>query len=98
MWDVWSLSLWATLWILAMLTNTLFVLLIIWTIFILETVSVIIQLTSKKLRNWKKIFRIAPYHHHLEAIWWSEENVVFRLWLIWIVTSVTGIITYILQK
>lgn len=98
MWDVWSLSLWATLWILAMITNTLFVLLITGTIFILETLSVIIQLTSKKLRNGKKVFRIAPYHHHLEAIWWSEENVVFRLRLIWIITSVIWIITYILQK
>ena len=98
MWDVWSLSLWATLWILAMITNTIFVLLIIWSIFILETLSVIIQLTSKKLRNWKKIFKIAPFHHHLEAIWWSEENVVFRLWLVWIITSVIGVIFYTLQK
>jgi phospho-N-acetylmuramoyl-pentapeptide-transferase len=98
MWDVWSLSLGATLWILAMITNTLFVLLIIWTIFILNTLSVIIQLTSKKLRNWKKIFRIAPFHHHLEAIWWAEETVVFRLRLIWIITSVVWIIFYIMQK
>jgi phospho-N-acetylmuramoyl-pentapeptide-transferase len=98
MWDVWSLALWANLWILAMITNTLFVLLIIWSIFILETISVIIQLTSKKLRNWKKIFRIAPFHHHLEAIWWSEENVVFRIWLVWLITSVIWIIFYILQK
>ena len=98
MWDVWSLALWSTLWILAMITNTLFVLIIVWAIFILETISVIIQLTSKKLRNWKKIFRIAPFHHHLEAIWWSEETVVFRMWLVWMVTSVVWIIFYILQK
>ncbi len=98
MWDVWSLALGANLWILAMITNTLFVMIIIWWIFILETLSVTIQLTSKKFRNWKKIFRIAPYHHHLEAIWWSEENVVFRFWLIWLITSVIGIIFYILQK
>jgi len=98
MWDVWSLALWANLWILAMLTNTIFVLLIVWSIFILETISVIIQLTSKKLRNGKKIFRIAPFHHHLEAIWWSEETVVFRIWLIWLVTTVIWTIFYILQK
>ncbi len=98
MWDVWSLALWANLWILAMLTNTIFVVMIIWSIFILETLSVIIQLTSKKLRNGKKVFRIAPFHHHLEAIWWSEENVVFRFWLIWLLTSVIWIIFYILQK
>lgn len=98
MWDVWSLALWANLWIMAMLTNTVFVLFIVWAIFIFETLSVIIQLTSKKFRNWKKIFKIAPFHHHLEAIWRSEENVVFRLWLVWIILSVVWIIFYILQK
>ncbi len=98
MWDMGSLSLWAALWIIAMITNTLFVLLIVWAIFIFETISVIIQLTSKKLRKWKKIFKIAPFHHHLEAIWWTEETVVFRLWLIWIIFSIFGIIFYILQK
>jgi len=98
MWDVWSLALWANLWIIAMITNTVFILVIIWAIFIFETLSVIIQLTSKKLRKWKKVFLIAPFHHHLEALWWSEENVVFRLWLIGMITSVFGIIFYILQK
>lgn len=98
MWDIWSLSLWASIWIIAMITNTIFILIIIWSIFIFETLSVIIQLTSKKLRKGKKIFKIAPFHHHLEAIWWSEENVVFRLWLIWIINSVFAIIFYTLQK
>lgn len=97
MWDVWSLALWANLWIMAMLTNTVVILFIVWAIFIFETISVIIQLTSKKFRNWKKVFKIAPFHHHLEAIWWSEENVVFRLWLIWLLLAVTWIIFYILQ-
>lgn len=94
MWDVWSLALWANLWIMAMLTNTIPVLMIVWAIFIFETLSVIIQLISKKLRNWKKIFRIAPFHHHLEAIGWSEETVVFRLWLVWIVLSAIWLIVY----
>jgi len=98
MWDVWSLALWANLWIMAMLTNTLGILIVIWLIFILESASVVIQLTSKKFRNWKKIFRIAPFHHHLEAIGWPEENVVFRLWLVWIILWVSGIIFYIMQK
>jgi phospho-N-acetylmuramoyl-pentapeptide-transferase len=98
MWDVWSLALWANLWIMAMLTNTIFILIMVCAIFIFETLSVIIQLTSKRLRNWKKIFIIAPFHHHLEAIWWSEENVVFRLWLIGLIFSIFGIIFYILQK
>ncbi len=96
--DVGSLSLWAALGIMAMLTNTIFVLLIVGAIFIFETISVMIQLTSKKLRNWKKVFKIAPFHHHLEAIWWAEETVVFRLWLIWIIFAIFGIMFYILQK
>lgn len=97
MWDVWSLALWANLAIMAMLTNTIFVLLIVGLIFILEAFSVVIQLTSKKLRNGKKVFKIAPFHHHLEAIWWSEENVVFRLWILGIIFSVIWIIFYWLQ-
>ena len=98
MWDMWSLALWANLWIIAMLTNTIFVLFIVWAIFIAETISVIIQLTSKKLRNWKKVFRIAPFHHHLEAIGWKEETVVFRLWLLWLISSIFWVIFYLLQK
>ena len=66
--DIGSLSLGATLAIMAMMTDTLIVLLITGAIFWLELVSVIIQLFSKKFRNGKKIFRIAPFHHHLEAI------------------------------
>lgn len=95
--DIGSLSLWANLGIMAMLTNTIFVLIIVWALFILETLSVIIQLTSKKLRNGKKVFKIAPFHHHLEAIGWKEETVVFRMWLISIILSVVGIIFYKLQ-
>jgi len=98
MWDDWSLALWANLWIIAMLTNTVFILIIVWAIFIFETLSVIIQLTSKKLRKWKKVFLVAPFHHHLEALGWSEENVVFRLWLVGMMTSIIWVIFYMLQK
>jgi len=98
MWDVGSLALWANLWLMALLTNTVFILIIVGLIFILETMSVIIQLTSKKLRNGKKVFKIAPFHHHLEACWWSEETVVFRLWLVGLILSVVGVIFYMITK
>lgn len=98
MWDVWALALWANLWVIAMMTNTLIVLVIISWIYILEILSVIIQLTSKKLRNWKKVFRIAPFHHHLEAIWWKEESVVMRFWLIWMILSSIWLFTSYLLK
>jgi len=98
MWDVGSLALGANLWLMALLTNTLAILVIIGLIFILETLSVIIQLTSKRLRNGKKVFKIAPFHHHLEACGWSEETVVFRMWLVWLILSVVGMIFYMITK
>lgn len=85
--DLGSLSLGATLAIIAMMTDTLVILLVTGSLFILETVSVIVQMASKKLRNGKKIFRIAPFHHHLEAIGWKEETIVQRFWLIGIVLA-----------
>lgn len=90
--DIGSLALGANLGIIAMMTDTLIVLVIISGIYILEICSVIIQLTSKKLRNGKKVFRIAPFHHHLEAIGWSEETVVMRFWLIGMILSSVGLI------
>ena len=96
--DVWSLALWANLWLMALLTNTVAILVIVWMIFILETLSVIIQLTSKSLRKGKKVFKIAPFHHHLEACWWSEETVVFRLWLVGMILSVVWVIFYMITK
>ncbi len=96
--DVGSLALWANLGIMAMMTDTLAVLVIISWIYILEICSVIIQLTSKKLRNGKKVFRIAPFHHHLEAIGWSEETVVMRFWLVGMILSSIGLIVSFVMK
>ena len=90
MWDTGSLSLWATLAVIAMMTDTVLGFIVMSGIFILETLSVIIQMLSKKFRNGKKVFRIAPFHHHLEAIGWREETIVMRLWLIGMVLAVIG--------
>lgn len=98
MWDVWALALGANLWIIAMMTNTLIVLIIISWIYILEILSSLIQVTSKKLRKGKKVFRIAPFHHHLEAIGWKEESVVMRFWLIWMILSSVGLLVSFLLK
>lgn len=97
MWDTWSLSLWATLAVIAMMTDTLAVLFVSSAIFWLELLSVILQLTSKKFRNGKKIFRIAPFHHHLEALWWTEDTIVMKFWLISIVlVALWGVISQII--
>lgn len=95
--DIGSLSLGATLAIMAMMTDTLIILAITSTPFWLELLSVIVQMTSKKLRNGKKIFRIAPFHHHLEAIGWSEETIVMRFWIIEIVlVAIGGVVSQLL--
>jgi phospho-N-acetylmuramoyl-pentapeptide-transferase len=80
--DTGSLALGATLGVIAMMTDSVFVLPIIGFVFIVEILSVIIQLTSKKLRNGKKVFHIAPIHHHFEYIGWTESQIVMRAWIV----------------
>jgi phospho-N-acetylmuramoyl-pentapeptide-transferase len=90
--DTGSLALGATLGVIAMMIDALVVLPLIGFIFVLETLSVIIQLTSKKLRNGKKIFRVAPIHHHFEAIGWTEPQIVMRFWIIGSAMAMLGLI------
>ncbi len=96
--DTGSLALGATLAVIAMMTDTLLAFVVMSSIFIGETLSVIIQIASKKFRNGKKIFRIAPFHHHLEAIGWEEETIVMRLWLIGMVLTIAGTIIALIGK
>ena len=77
--------------VVAMLTDTLFILPVIAFVFVLETLSVIIQITSKKLRH-KKVFLSAPVHHHLEATGWPETKVTMRFWLIGAVCGIIGLL------
>jgi phospho-N-acetylmuramoyl-pentapeptide-transferase len=80
------------------MTDTILAFIVMSSIFILETLSVMIQMTSKKLRNGKKIFRIAPFHHHLEAIGWQEETIVMRFWIIGMILTITGTIIALMGK
>ncbi len=79
--DTGAISLGATLGVIAMMTDSVAVLPIIGFIFVVETISVIIQLFSKKFFH-KKVFLIAPLHHHFEKKGWSEPNIVMRFWII----------------
>jgi len=89
--DTGSLSLGATLGVIAMMTDTMLVLPLIGFIFVAETMSVIIQLTSKKLFG-KKVFKIAPIHHHFEHLKWGEAKIVMRFWIIGGMFTVVGLI------
>lgn len=95
--DTGSMSLGVTLGIVAMLTNTALLLPIISFLLVVESLSVILQVLSKKIRK-KKIFLSAPIHHHLEAIGWPESKIVMRFWIISGVTAVMGIILFLIDK
>lgn len=96
--DTGAIALGATLGVVAMLTNSALVLPIIGFVFVAETLSVIIQITSKKLRHGKKVFLSAPIHHHFEAIGWPEYKVTMRFWLIGMVMAVVGVVIGILGR
>lgn len=90
--DTGALALGATLAVMAFMINEVLLLPIVGFVFVIEMLSVIIQLTSKKLRNGKKVFRSAPFHHHLEALEWGESKVTMRLWIIGAFFAFLGVI------
>ncbi len=89
--DTGALAFGATLGVVAMLTNTALILVVIGGVFVIETLSVIVQLTSKWLFS-HKVLRSAPLHHHLEAIGWPETKVTQRAWVIGAVFAVVGLV------
>jgi len=93
--DTGAVSLGITLGVVAMLTNSVLVLFIIVFIYILESGSVAIQLTSKKFFK-RKVFLAAPIHHHFEAKGWPETKVTMRAWIITMIMAVIGVIIGIL--
>ncbi len=95
--DTGAMSLGVTLGIVAMLTNSVGFLPIIGILFVLESLSVILQMLSKKIRG-KKIFRSAPFHHDLEARGWEEPKIVMRFWVISAVTAVIGVVLALLDR
>ena len=95
--DTGSMSLGVTLGIVAMLTNSILILPVIGFLFVMEALSVIIQITSKKFFQ-RKIFISAPIHHHLEAQGWPECKIVMRFWLIASVMAVIGVIISLMDK
>lgn len=88
--DVGSFAFGTSLGVVAMLTNTLFLLPIIGIVFVIEAGSSLIQILSKRIRH-KKIFLSAPIHHHLEATGWPETKVTMRFWVIGCVAGFIGI-------
>jgi phospho-N-acetylmuramoyl-pentapeptide-transferase len=95
--DTGSMSLGITIGVIAMLTNTTLILPFFTIILVVESLSVIIQMISKKLRHGKKIFRSTPIHHHFEALGWPESQVTMRFWIISAVFCALGLVIFFLS-
>jgi phospho-N-acetylmuramoyl-pentapeptide-transferase len=90
--DVGALAIGASLGTLAVIVRQEVVLLVMGGVFVLETVSVILQVASFKLTG-KRIFRMAPIHHHFELKGWAEPKVIVRFWIISFVLVLVGLAT-----
>lgn len=88
--DVGSLALGGALASVAIFSKTELFLLIIGGVFMIETLSVILQVVSVKLRS-KKIFNMSPIHHHFELCGWKEPKIIIRFWIAGIILAIIGI-------
>lgn len=96
--DTGAMSLGTVLGVVALMTNQPLLLIVIGLPFVIESLSVLLQVTSKKLRDGKKIFRSSPIHHHLEAIGWTEPQIVMRFWLISFVCAGIGSVLALMDR
>jgi len=88
--DVGSLSLGGALGAIAVVTKHELILIIVGGIFVMETVSVVLQVLSYKLTG-RRIFKMAPIHHHFEQIGWPESKVIVRFWIVGIILALVSI-------
>jgi phospho-N-acetylmuramoyl-pentapeptide-transferase len=90
--DVGALALGAALGVLAIVTRQEIVLVVMGGVFVVETLSVILQVVSYKLTG-RRIFRMAPLHHHFELKGWPEPRVIVRFWIITVILVLVGLAT-----
>lgn len=90
--DVGALALGAALGVVAVMVRQEFVLMIMGGVFVMETISVILQVASFKLTG-RRIFKMAPLHHHFELKGWPEPRVIVRFWIITVILVLVGLAT-----
>ena len=91
--DIGSLTLGGVIGVSSVLIKHEFLLALVGAIFVVEVLSVILQVASFRLRNKKRIFLCAPLHHHFEYKGWAETKVVIRFWIIGLVLCLIGLLT-----
>lgn len=95
--DTGALALGGALGVIALMTDHVLELPFIGFVFVIEMLSVIIQLTSKKFRGGKKVFKAAPIHHHFQALEWGESKITMRLWIVGGFAALFGMILGLLS-
>ena len=90
--DVGSMAMGGALGTIALLVKQEFLLVLVGGLFVAEAMSVILQVGSFRLRG-KRIFKMAPIHHHFELVGWSETKVVIRFWVIALIFSLMALAT-----
>ncbi|MFN8630802.1 MAG: phospho-N-acetylmuramoyl-pentapeptide-transferase [Chloroflexota bacterium] len=93
--DSGSLSFGATLAVVALITGQILILPVVGFVFVMETMSDIIQIGYFKLSGGKRIFRMAPLHHHFELGGWDEEKIALRFWIIGILSGLLGVTLFL---
>jgi phospho-N-acetylmuramoyl-pentapeptide-transferase len=93
--DSGSLSLGATLAVIALITGQILVLPLVGLIFVIEVMSDIIQIGYFKMSGGKRVFRMAPLHHHFELGGWDEEKITIRFWIVGILAGLLGVTLFL---
>lgn len=96
--DIGAFALGTALGIIAMQTDTIYVLPVVGAVYVMETASVIINRTSRKLRHGKKVFLSSPIHHHFEAIGWPETKVTMRFWILGQISGAVGLVLFLVGQ
>ena len=91
--DVGSLALGGSLAVVAILIKQEILLLFVGGVFVLETMSVILQVGSYKLRHGKRVFKMAPLHHHFEQVGWTESKIIVRFWITGLLLALLALTT-----
>ena len=93
--DAGSLSMGATLAVIALITGQILILPLIGIVFVIETLSVVLQVGYFKLSGGKRIFRMSPLHHHFELGGWAETKITLRFWIVAVLAGLLGITLFL---
>jgi phospho-N-acetylmuramoyl-pentapeptide-transferase len=93
--DSGSLALGATLAVTALITSQILILPVIGLVFVIETLSVVLQIAYFKITGGKRIFRMSPLHHHYELAGWDEEKITLRFWIVGIIAGLIGVTLFL---